>query len=124
MLARFPSRKFPAAKFAGDRGLNTSGYRQLTIFDPDDDARLYLERELGLERANQLMQRDVSVWRWRARWFRPPEQEETYVWVSPDGRIVGFEHIVPEAAAGARLDHDAAFSLAHNFVSGMSVTFA
>jgi len=95
-----------ARKFLDRRGLKTAGFRELTIFDPDDDARLYLERELGLERANQLMQRDISVWRWRARWFRPPQQEEMVVWESPDGRVTGLEHIVAEAAAGARLAHD------------------
>ncbi len=110
-----------AARFLNARSLTTTGYRQITIFDPDDDARLYLERELGLERANQLMQRDVSVWRWRARWFRPPEQEEMLVWASPDeGRITGFEHLIPEAASGARLTHDQAFQLARDFAAGMS----
>lgn len=109
-----------AQKFLAARSLPTAGYRELTVFDPDDDARLYLERELGLERANQLMQREVSIWRWRARWFRPPQQEETLVWASPDGRITGLEHIVPEAAAGARLSHDQAFQLAQAFVRGMS----
>jgi hypothetical protein len=109
-----------AQKFLEDRGLTTAGFRQLTIFDPDDDARLYLERELGLDRANQLMARDVSIWRWRARWYRPPEQEEMLAWLSPDGRLVGLQHVIPEAAAGARIGHDQALALARNFVRGMS----
>lgn len=109
-----------AEQFLHQRGLKTAGFRQLTIFDPDDDARLYLERELGLERANQLMQRDVAIWRWRARWFRPPEQEEMLVYASPDGRITGLEHTIPEAAPGARLTHDQAFKLAQDFVQGNS----
>jgi membrane protease YdiL (CAAX protease family) len=109
-----------ARKLLDRRGLKTAGFRQLTIFDPDDDARLYLERELGLERANQLMQREVSIWRWRARWFRPPEQEEMLVYISPGGRITGLEHIVPEAAPGAHLSHDQALQLAQDFVRTMS----
>ncbi len=109
-----------AQQFLEQRGLKTTGFRELTIFDPDDDARLYLERELGLERANQLMQRDVSIWRWRARWFRPPEQEELLVYSSPDGRITGLEHVIPEAAAGARLTHDQAFKIAQDFLQSMT----
>ncbi len=113
-----------AARFLETRGLKTSGFRQLTVFDPDDDARLYLEREVGLERANQLMERDLPVWRWRARWYRPPEQEEMLVSVSPDGRIGGFEHVVPEAQAGARLSRDQAFQLAQDFVRSRTNTSA
>jgi hypothetical protein len=105
-----------ARKYLEQRGLKTAGFRELTIFDPDDDARLYLERELGLERANQLMQRDIAVWRWRARWFHPPEQEEMAVWESPDGRLTGFSHVIPEAAAGSRLSHEEALKLAQDFV--------
>ncbi|HSB17124.1 MAG TPA: hypothetical protein VLE22_21925, partial [Bryobacteraceae bacterium] len=63
-------------KFAEDflrgQGLSTTGFRRLTLFDPDDTAKTYLERELGLDQANRLMQERVPVWRWRARWFRPP----------------------------------------------------
>src|SRR5207344_2881703 len=59
-----------AETFLTQQDLSTQGFRNLTLFDPDDDARLYLERELGLEQANRLMQDQVSVWRWRARWFR------------------------------------------------------
>ena len=101
-----------AAEFLQRRGLNITGFRNLTLFDPDDDARLYLERELDLREANRLMSGPVSVWRWRARWFRPPEKEEMIVQLSPDARLVGFAHIVPEAAPGARLEKAAARALA------------
>jgi hypothetical protein len=105
-----------AEDFLRSRALSTAGFRQLTLFDPDETARLYLERELGLERANQLMEREVAVWRWRARWFRPPEKEEMLVWVSPEGRITGFEHILEEAARGARLSHEQALQVAQEFL--------
>ena len=109
-----------AEDYVRSRSLDPKGFRQLTVFDPDEDARLYLEREVGLERANQLMQHDVSVWRWRARWFRPPEKEEILVWLSPDGRVVGFQHEIEEAAAGARLTHDQALAIARQFVSAFA----
>ena len=111
-----------AERFLETRGLKTSGFRQLTVFDPDDDARLYLEREVGLERANQLMEHDLPVWRWRARWYRPPQQEEMLVSVSPDGRIGGFEHVVPEAEAGARLTSQSCRTLTATFPSISTIT--
>ena len=105
-----------AAKFLAGRGLATDSFRNLTLFDPDDSARLFLERELGLEEANRLMTREVSVWRWRVRWFRPPEQEERVVFLSPDGRLVGFRHVIPESSAGARMERGAAREIAERFL--------
>ncbi|MCX6625323.1 MAG: hypothetical protein NTY38_30540, partial [Acidobacteria bacterium] len=48
-----------AEQFLGTQGLSPSGYRNLTLFDPDDDARVYLEREVGLEQANRLMAGEI-----------------------------------------------------------------
>ncbi len=109
-----------ARNFLASRGFSADGFRELTIFNPDEDARLYLEREVGLERANQLMQGQVAVWRWRARWFRPPQQEEWFVWASPSGDINGFEHVIPEAAPGAKLTRDQAFGIAASFLHTMT----
>src|SRR5215813_4288251 len=71
-----------ATEFLNQRGLSPAGFRNLTLFDPDEEARLYLERELGLEEANRLMASKVPVWRWRARWFRPPDKEELVVFLA------------------------------------------
>lgn len=107
-----------AGAFLRGRALATDGFRQLTVFDPHDEARLYLERELGLDRANELMARDVAVWRWRARWFRPPDKEELLVWLATDGRITGFEHVIEEAAPGARPSREEALKIAETFLTG------
>ena len=103
-------------KFLRSQGLAAENFRQLTLFDSDETARTYLERELGVTEANRLMQGEVAVWRWRARWFRPPQQEEMLVYLSPTGVLIGFVHVIPEAAAGARLDKDAARRLAEGFL--------
>ncbi|MCW5981911.1 MAG: CPBP family intramembrane metalloprotease [Bryobacteraceae bacterium] len=105
-----------AQEFLARQGLDTEGFRNLTVFDPDERARFYLERELGLEEANRLMQAETSVWRWRARWFRPPDKEERIVYFSPQGRMVGFQHVIAEAAPGARLTREEAGALAEKFL--------
>lgn len=105
-----------AAEFLSSQGLSTVGFRQLTLFDPDDRARLFLERELGLEEANRLIEERVPVWRWRARWFRPPEKQEMAVYLSPQGRLLGFRHVVEEAAPGARLSPEEARAIAEEFL--------
>lgn len=109
-----------AEDFLRGRGLDTSGCRQLTLFDPDETARLYLERELGLAEANRLMRDEVIVWRWRARWFRPPDKEEMIVHVTPGGSLAGFTHEIPEAAPGERLEIGKARELARRFLDGQT----
>src|SRR5579863_3825607 len=49
-------------------GYQLDGYRQAASFDFDDDAKTFLEREVGLEQASQIMGRRVRLWRWSYRW--------------------------------------------------------
>ena len=44
-----------AQKFVGRLGEDVSGYQTAIVFDVDDNAKTYLEREVGLEQANRLM---------------------------------------------------------------------
>lgn len=96
------------------------GYLGSIVFHVEEDAngggpKVYLERELGLAEANRLMASDVSVWFWDVRYFRPQQQEEFRVHVSPGGRVVGYAHTIEEARAGTRLEHDAARAVAEQF---------
>jgi hypothetical protein len=101
-----------ARQFVWQRGWRVDDFRQVTVFEPDDDTRLFLERQLGLAEANRLMSDEVVVWQWRVRWYRPPQREEVRVWLTPDGRIAGFDHTIPEDAPGAHLAREEARGIA------------
>ncbi|MFQ5926754.1 MAG: lysostaphin resistance A-like protein [Terriglobia bacterium] len=105
-----------ARTFLQQRGFDLTPYRQLILFRYDDTAKTYLERELGLAEANRLMASEINVWRWKVRFFKPPEKEELLVWLDPAGQIVGFEHIIEEKAPGARLEKPQAQSVAEIFL--------
>ena len=45
-----------AGRFLASQGAQTAGYRDAASFSYDDDAKTFLERELGLEKANQVLQ--------------------------------------------------------------------
>jgi membrane protease YdiL (CAAX protease family) len=111
-----PAALAEARNFLQALGDPTAGYRSTIVFDSDDTAKTYLERELGLREANRLMASEVNVWRWSARFFRSGRKEEYSVQVSPAGRVVGFSHVVEEDRAGARLDRDAALAVAEKFL--------
>jgi len=57
-------------------GENVGGYRSAIVFSVDDDAKTYLERELGLKEANQMMSSQLHIWYWDVRFFRPQQEEE------------------------------------------------
>ncbi len=105
-----------ARAFAASQGAALEGYQSSIIFSVDDDEKTYLEREMGLEQANRLMSSEVNVWFWDVRFFKPLQKEEFRVRVDPAGRIVGFEHVLEEAAAGARLERGDALSRAQDFL--------
>ncbi len=88
-----------ASRFLGQQGYRAGGYRQASRFSYDDEAKIFLEREAGLEKANRIMGRQVRLWRWSYRWFRPQQKEEYRVDITPSGEFVGFDHQIPEDAA-------------------------
>lgn len=105
-----------AQNFVAGLGENVNGYRSAIVFSVDDDAKTYLERELGLQQANQLMSSQLHVWYWDVRFFRPLQEEEFYVRVSPAGKVVGYTHKIEEARPGATLERATAQARAQNFL--------
>ncbi len=82
------------------RGFDLAGRRALAIFDHDDTAKVFLERELGLERARSLLGGDVPVWRWSFRFVKPLEKGELLAFVAPSGELLSFRRVLPEGAPG------------------------
>ena len=51
-----------AQKFVTGLGEDVSGYQSAIVFNVDDNAKVYLERELGLQQANKLMSSELNIW--------------------------------------------------------------
>ncbi|MFL6245982.1 MAG: CPBP family intramembrane glutamic endopeptidase [Thermoanaerobaculia bacterium] len=88
-----------AEKLLRARGVDVRAMKHAARFDSDDEARIFLERSLGLEDANRVMADNVRVWSWHHRWFKPLVEEELSVDVAPTGEVVGFRHVIPEDRA-------------------------
>jgi membrane protease YdiL (CAAX protease family) len=95
-----------------ERGFPVDGTRALVIFDGDEEAKVYLERTLGLEKANPIFATTVPVWRWSVRWVRPLEKLEYRAAVAPDGRLLAVRRILPEKAEAKDPGETAARALA------------
>ena len=98
------------------RGFDLTGYRSVAVFTEQRSRIDFLERHLGLEKANVLFRKTVPVWRWSVRWFKELEELEYAVEYTPDGRLAGFQRELPEAARGARLEEERARLIAEEFL--------
>ena len=109
---RFLSEHAPVADAAlGDR-------RHAALFRVETPAKLYLERTLGLERLGELTRtRQVVLWTWSHRYFRPLDKEEVQVEVAPSGEVVGFSHLLAEEAPGETLEEPDARAKAEAFLA-------
>jgi membrane protease YdiL (CAAX protease family) len=105
-----------ARQFAAAQGAQLAGYDSSVIFDVDDAAKTYLERQVGLQLANQMMANQLHIWYWQTRFFRPLQKEEFDIRVDPGGGITGYHHRVEEAAPGPRLERAAAQAAAESFL--------
>ena len=106
-----------AESFVSGLGENVEGYRSAIVFNVDDEAKTYVERELGLQQANQLMASQLHIWYWDVRFFRTQQEEEFSVRVSPAGNVVGYGHKIEEARKGATLERAVAQASAQNFLT-------
>lgn len=109
--------KEQAVDFIAARGFDLADYRHSAIFRYDNDTKTFLERELGLEGATQVIGDPVQLWRWSNRWVRELEKEEFQATVTTSGELVSFSHLIEEEAPGASLEEAEARGLAETFLT-------
>ena len=109
--------KVQAADFLAARGFDLAGYRHSAIFRYDNQTKTFLERELGLEGATQVIGDPVQLWRWSNRWVRELEKVEFQATVTTSGELVSFSHLIEEEAPGASLVEAEARRLAATFLT-------
>jgi Type II CAAX prenyl endopeptidase Rce1-like len=105
-----------AVDYLAELGLDPGGRKHAATFDYDEETKTFLERKLGLQRAQEVYGKQVRLWRWSHRWFRPHEKEELRVDVTAGGEVAAFQHLLAEDAAGAQLEADSARAVAEHFL--------
>jgi len=105
-----------AKKIAPTMGFNKTGLIESTVFHSDEEAKSFLEHEYSQEEANKLMLNEIPVWSWHTRLCKEFDQEEFQAWISPQGRLMSFEHDIPNDQALPNISHEAAKQKALDFV--------
>lgn len=110
------------AQRAGDylksQGYDVTSDEFVLDFNEDSWASIYLERTLGVAATNRLVKAErLPIWTWDARWFKPQQQEEFSLKLTPDGEVIGFSHAIAETAPGAALEQDQARVIAEKYLT-------
>ncbi len=111
-----------AKKELQERGADVSTYFQTIHFDYDAISKAYLDREVGIEKMNELLSEEVHLWKWKVRWFKPFEQKEYHVHLSPEGNIIGYIRILPEEEKARSVGQDQALHIAEVFLKHIGVS--
>jgi hypothetical protein len=99
-------------------GHDVDGYKFALSFYSDSQAAIYLQRTLGIEEYNSLLAHEQwPIYYWSARWFKPQQKEEFYIYLAPDGKFLGLNHIIREDAPGADIPQADAQSIAEVFLT-------
>lgn len=107
-----------AEQFLGKRGVDCGRYRKIVVFDSDEWSDTYLQKTLGPAQ-EEVFFRDhgYELFSWKVRFFRQFEKEEYVVEVSPSsGRIIAFEHKIPDTEERPAPVRDAAAGRATAFL--------
>lgn len=86
-------------------------------FAYDDEAKTYLEYELGNVTANQLMRETVPIFYWNCRFRKEYDVEKLDVNLSPSGKLLGFDFDLPNDKVMPSISHGEAKAKAFAFVA-------
>jgi len=108
-----------ARSLAPSLGYNKTNTIDSTTFNSEDSAKSFLEHEYPQEDANKLMATEVPVWSWVTRFCKEYDQEEFQTWISPQGKLLAFEHDIPNDLALKSVSHEQAQKIARAFLEKM-----
>lgn len=99
-------------------GYSPEDYKYTLSFSGGGLPNIYLQRTLGVETFNaRLSNESWPLYYWAARWFKPLEKEEFFVYLSPGGEFLGFEHKIGEDTPGTNVTQNQAQAISETFLN-------
>ncbi len=105
-------------------GYDLKQYQQDTWFGFDGNAQVFLQYRLrGMKNANAAIRADsLSTHNWYLNWYdkklsRSQNPEQFEMWISPSGKILGFNHIIKDTVSLPSITKDEAEASARTFLA-------
>lgn len=93
------------------------GYSSVSVFSSDGEALTFLDQKTGPTKTQRLIDKGLPFQSWDTRWFANLKEEEFNVSVDPtNGRLVQYDHTLPDDAPGGRLSQKAALAQAVTYL--------
>jgi N-acetylglutamate synthase-like GNAT family acetyltransferase len=104
-----------AKETIAEYGYDASDYEFVLTFASQNT--FYLENVLGIPATNKLIREEnLPIWYWQARWFKPLQEEEFSLALSPKGNLINFSHHIPEAEFIQGITKEQAQALAESYL--------
>ncbi|MFN0158540.1 MAG: PP2C family protein-serine/threonine phosphatase [Bacteroidota bacterium] len=119
-----------ASEYLSNLGHDVSSYQLDAWFNLNGQVHLYLQTINGIAYANNVIRADtITTHHWYLNWYDrnvPPSQstESFQAWVSPGGRVLGFQHIIKDSAARLSIPREEARALAEKFLTRQGINLA
>ena len=116
-----------SAAYLTGLGYHLDDYQQDGWFGFEGTTQLFLQSEKGMRSANDAIRSDsLPVHHWYVTWYdrtvpRSQTRETFSVWISPAGKILGFDHVIHDTVAKRAIGKDEAQHLAEGFLRKQGV---
>jgi sigma-B regulation protein RsbU (phosphoserine phosphatase) len=111
-----------AEAYLQDLGYDPGAMQQDAWSSFDANTHIFLQLQLGLRGANAALRADsLPAHHWFVHWYdrsvaRSQNRERFRLWMTPRGRVLGFEHVIRDSVSLPSLGHDEAQALAEIFL--------
>lgn len=105
-----------ANKLAPKFGYAKKDLIESTVFENDDGGKTFLEHEYTQEAANKLMATEIPIWYWKTNLCKEFDQEDFTTWISPQGKLISFEHDVPNDEKLTSISHEEARKISRAYL--------
>jgi hypothetical protein len=86
-------------------------------FADDHTAMTFLEHQVGINKANQLMRNQIPVWHWRVRLHKTGSDDMFTAEIGTNGELQSLERKVPKELSMKSISQDEAKKLCYSFAS-------
>ncbi len=114
-------------RFLVDLGYDLKDYQEDATFQFDGTTHLFLQGLFGMKRTNEIIRSDsLSTHYWVLDWYdrsvtRSLRPESFTVWISPGGRVIGFEHEINDTVTKRSITAGEAEQLARGFLDRQGI---
>lgn len=111
-----------AQDFLTENGFDVSQFHRTISFASDNYSGIYLQKKLGMAKANEMVAGGLPIWYWRVRYYKELDKKGYAVCIDPsDGKVLFFNHYLLETDPGVNLTLYNARLLAEDFLCGRGI---